>query len=255
MIKAKLVWQVTTFSFFLLAATAKAEDSISNTPPVRALVTAKVETILSGQIAGKIIALKRKLGQRFKKDDTLIEFACEIHQAELNKSRANYRAAKAKLVVNKKLLLRRAIGQLEVLTAEAESDALKAEINIRLAVVNMCKVVAPFNGRIVQHFVKSFQYVNAGEALIEILDDSQLQLELYIPSKWYPFVKSGTQFKVTIDETGKTYDAIVTNIAAKVVSVSQNLLLHANVKQTHKTLLSGMSGNAYFALPRSSIVK
>ncbi len=55
-----------------------------------------------------------------------------------------------------------------------------------------------------------------GQALLEILDDSSLEFEFIVPSKWQARLKIGLPFRVHIDATGTTYPAKVQRIGARI---------------------------------------
>ena len=57
-------------------------------------------------------------------------------------------------------------------------------------------------------------------------------------------MKMGQLFNVTIEETGKTYQARVVVINSRVDSVSQTIELEANMTKVYPELLAGMSGTA-----------
>jgi multidrug efflux pump subunit AcrA (membrane-fusion protein) len=113
----------------------------------------------------------------------------------------------------------------------------------------MCIIDAPFNGRIIKRLAQPFESVNQGEPLIKILDDSELKVELYVPSKWLLWLKQDTEFTVRIDETGKTYPARMTALGARVDAVSQSIEITAVISGNHPELLAGMSGEARFQVP------
>jgi hypothetical protein len=68
-----------------------------------------------------------------------------------------------------------------------------------------------------------------GQALLDILDDSALELEFLVPSRWLSWLQQGTEFQVRIDETGKTYPAKVQRLAARVDPVSQSIKVNAAI--------------------------
>lgn len=51
------------------------------------------------------------------------------------------------------------------------------------------------------------QFAQPGQGILEILDDSALELEFIVPSRWMAWLKDGYRFQVKIDETGGTYPA------------------------------------------------
>ena len=91
------------------------------------------------------------------------------------------------------------------------------------------------------------QFVQPGQALVDILDDTSLELEFLVPSAWLRWLKPGQQLKVTIDETRKTYPARFTRIGAKVDPVSQSVKVAATIDGTFPELIAGMSGRVIAA--------
>ena len=209
----------------------------------------RVETVLASQIGGKIERIPIANGDRFSKNDVLLSFDCVLPEAQKRKAEAALAKAQATLVSTEEMLLHHAAGLLEVETAQADMDQATAEVEFRNAYVDYCRVKAPFSGRIVKRLVQPYQYVTVGSPLLEVLDDSQLKMELFVPSNWLQWLLPGTEFSVKIDETGKHYSAVVTKLGAKVVSVSQSLPITAEISGTHSELLAGMSGNAHFVIP------
>lgn len=85
--------------------------------------------------------------------------------------------------------------------------------------------------------------------MLEILDDSVLELEFIVPSKWLAWLAPGTKFDVAIDETGKTYPAKVQRIGARVDPVSQSVKISAAIDWKFSELIAGMSGRVLMAPP------
>ncbi len=55
---------------------------------VRVLVSAEGESVLAAQMAGRIVAINAKLGERIKKGDVLLHFDCDEQEARLNMAKA-----------------------------------------------------------------------------------------------------------------------------------------------------------------------
>ncbi|MGB5178532.1 MAG: efflux RND transporter periplasmic adaptor subunit [Gammaproteobacteria bacterium] len=232
-----------------LSQDMSADNPTERIKPIRALLTPLVESTLSSQIAGRIEKITVRNGERFNQGDHLIEFDCTIQKAQLQKARSELLAISKRHEANLKLLEYKSIGDLEVAISAAEVDKARAEYALVKAQVNMCIIEAPFNGRVIKRIAEPYESVNQGEALIEILDDSELKVELYVPSRWLSWLKQDTQFTVHIDETGKTYPARMTALGARVDAVSQSIEITAVISGTHPELLSGMSGEARFEIP------
>ena len=249
LIKYLVLLTALLYGSYAVSQDTKADSSTEHLKSIRALLTPLVESTLSSQIAGRIEKINVRNGGRFNQGDRLIEFDCTIQKAQLQKARSELLAISKRHEANLKLLEYNSIGDLEVAISAAEVDKARAEYALVKAQVSMCTIDAPFNGRVIKRIAEPYESVNQGEALIEILDDSELKVELYVPSKWLSWLKQDTQFTVHIDETGKTYPARMTALGARVDAVSQSIEITAVISGHHPELLSGMSGEAHFEIP------
>ena len=97
-------------------------------------------------------------------------------------------------------------------------------------------------GRVAEQKVREQQYVQPGQPLLDILDDSVLELEFLVPSVWLRWLTVGGGFEVQIDETRKTYPARFIRIGARVDPVSQSVKVAATIDGIFPELIVGMSG-------------
>jgi RND family efflux transporter MFP subunit len=216
---------------------------------IRAQLTPRRYTTLAAEIGAKINRLPVPEGASFRQGQTLIQFDCALQAAQSEKAKAALGAADKTWQVNKRLSELNSIGKLELETSEAEVLKAKAEVAANNAVLGKCAVAAPFSGRIAEQHVREQQYVQPGQALLDILDDSALELEFIVPSMWLAWVKTGTAFQVRIDETGKTYPARVQRVGARVDPVSQSIKLSAVIDGKFGELVAGMSGKVLMTPP------
>ncbi|MBS0370752.1 MAG: efflux RND transporter periplasmic adaptor subunit [Proteobacteria bacterium] len=216
---------------------------------IRAQLAPRRYTTIAAEIGAKVNRLPVAEGGRFAAGQALVSFDCSLQQAQLNKAKAALGAAEKTSSANRRLNELGSAGKLEVEMAEAEVAKNRAEVASNAAVLAKCSVAAPFAGRVAEQKVREQQYVQPGQALLEILDDSQLELEFIVPSKWLAWVKTGTAFQVAIDETGKTYPAKVQRVGAKVDPVSQSVKLSAAIDGKFNELVAGMSGKVLMAPP------
>lgn len=219
---------------------------------IRAQLAPRRYTTLAAEIGAKINRLPIPEGGSFHAGQSLVQFDCTIQQAQLNKAKAAQAAAEKMWSANKRLLELNSVGKVELDTSEAEALKAKAEVASNAAVVSKCAIAAPFSGRVSEQKVREQQYVQPGQALLEILDDTTLELEFLVPSKWLAWVKNGSGFQVKIDETGKSYPAKVLRIGARVDPVSQSVKLTAIIDGKFPELIAGMSGRVQMTLPASN---
>jgi RND family efflux transporter MFP subunit len=234
------------------ATPAAAPKSTIDRQEIRAQLAPQRYTTLAAEIGARINRLSAKEGSPFKAGQMLIGFDCSLQAAQHQRARAALTGAETTLSANKRLTELGSIGKVEVEVSQAEVGKARAEIASTGAMLGKCQINAPFPGRIADLRVREGQYVQPGQALMEILDDSVLELEFLVPSKWLAWLAVGYGFQVKIDETGKTYPAKVLRIGARVDPVSQSIKIVAAIDGKFADLLSGMSGRINLAPPAGS---
>jgi len=156
--------------------------------------------------------------------------------------RATLAIAARNASTNARLLTLGSVSRVETENSYSELTRAEAEVRELEAIVSKCQIDAPFNGKVVEQRVRAQQFLQVGQPLLDILDSSGLELELIAPSKWASWLKVGHVFEIHIDETGKTYPAKVTRVAARIDSVSQTFKIAALVDGEYTELSPGMSG-------------
>lgn len=214
---------------------------------IRAQLAPRRFTTLAAEIGAKVSRLPLPEGSAFHVGQNLVQFDCTVQIAQLNKAKASQTGAEKTWQANQRLAELNSVGQVELETSAAELQKAKAEVASQAAIVSKCSVAAPFAGRIAEQKVREQQYVQPGQPLLEILDDSALELEFLVPSKWLAWLKVGSSFSVRIDETAKSYPAKVQRLGARVDPVSQSIKITAMIDGKFPELIAGMSGQVQMA--------
>jgi RND family efflux transporter MFP subunit len=216
---------------------------------IRAQLSPRDFTTLAAEIGAKVEKIAVREGDHFSRGQVLVSFDCSVQRAQLDEARASQGAADKTVAVNKRLLELQTIGKLENDLAIAESDKARAKVAAMAATAGKCSVTAPFDGRMVEQKVRSQQYVQPGQALLDILDDSVLELDFVVPSKWLVWLKAGAEFKVAIDETAKTYPVRLIRVGARIDPVSQTVKVTGAIQGHFPELSAGMSGKVLMTPP------
>ena len=224
-----------------------AQHEDSSTAPIRGLIKPVNQAIISSEIAGQVSSMPFRAGQRFKKGDTLVAFNCSFYLADLAAAQARFKSKK--LVYQNNVHLREldAISDIEVSVAEGEMDMAEAEMHMRAIRADRCRIAAPYSGRVIERFVNEFDTLPEGTQILSILDDSNLEIELIIPSDWLTWLDVGKTFSFKVDETGDMFEAKVKSIGSVVDPVSQTVKLLGSFTNPSEKILAGMSGSALFA--------
>lgn len=209
---------------------------------IRAQLMPRRYTTIAAEIGAKVASLPVAEGAAFRAGQVLVSFDCTLQKAQLDKAQAELEGAEQTLKSNLRLQELNSVGQLELDLSKSGANKAKAEVGANKAVLAKCQVPAPFAGRVAEQKVREQQYVQPGQPLLDILDDSVLELEFLVPSMWLRWLKVGGAFDVQIDETQKTYPARFTRIGARVDPVSQSVKVAAAIHGKFPELMAGMSG-------------
>lgn len=225
-----------------VATKAVAPASVPAAPELRAQLAPRRYTTLAAEIGARVQRLTVTEGSVIRAGQPLVSFDCSLQQAQLQRAQATLGAAEKQLATQRRLADLNATGRQEIDQAEAEVGKTRAEMSQISVQLGKCTISAPFSGRVSEQKVREQQYVQPGQALLEILDDSVLEVEFIMPSRWLSEVKVGSAVRIAVDETGRDYPAKVLRMGARVDAVSQSIKVVATIEGRPPELIAGMSG-------------
>lgn len=233
----------------LAIASAPAVTSALEQRDIRAQLAPRRYTTLAAEIGAKVQRLPVVEGGAFRQGQLLVQFDCSLQQAQLNKAQAGVDATEKTWRANQRLAELNSVGKVELETSQAEWNKARADVAANRSLLGKCQITAPYAGRIAEQKIREQQYAQPGQPLLDILDDSVLELEFLVPSRWLSWLHQGTEFQVRIDETGKPYPAKVQRLAARVDPVSQSIKVNAAIHGKFPELIAGMSGQVLLVPP------
>ena len=209
---------------------------------LRAQVKARESTQIASERSGRISHLKIRDGERFRAGQVLVAFHCSMEEAQLSKAKATLEKMSKTHDVNKKLEKLKSISTLQLDVSKAEEDGAAADVRVAQAALERCTIKAPFSGKVVEVTARAYQSVREGDPLLEIINEKDLEVEFIAPSRTLPQLKIGNTFKVTLDETAKTYKGEISRLGGRVDPVSQTIKVYGRITEHSAELLPGMSG-------------
>lgn len=216
---------------------------------IRGLVKPIREMTLSSTRIARISEINFKEGDSFKQGEKLVRFNCLQQKAEERAAEADALTREAVFKNNQDLSKFNAVGSLELELSKSQYEKAQADLNV-LTIRNWdCAIKAPWNGRVTEVKAHALEVVEPGREIMQILDDSSLEIEMIVPSKWLAWLQPGVSCPIIIDETGKSYEIYISRIGARVDPVSQTLRIFASFKDNVPDILAGMSGKAVFNFP------
>lgn len=226
------------------------ESSATPTPPEKPLYTVQVLAVNSAKISapmgGRVTILSLRDGDSFKKGDVLVGFDCLLAKSQNAHAKAEVQKYKALVETQNNLRQLQSWSASDYRTTKADLAAAEADLGVTQATLSNCTVVAPFDGKVSEMPVHQDQFVTLGAPLISIVDPSELELSFLIPAKLLVSHPVGTHFHVTIDETGKSYEAVLTRVSGAADPVSRTIRVYGKIDTAHEGLFPGMTGDANF---------
>ncbi len=238
-------------AFFSNAQTAFQDSSDAAIFDARGVLKAVQSAQISARIPATIAELPYKNGQYFDSGALLVSFNCARERAELEALQHAHAALSVKHQNTLELYNAGAAGQLDEAIAQAETARAAADIKVTQSRLTECEIYAPFAGYVQTRHVSPHDTPAAGTPLLSILRAGKPEITLIAPSAWMRWMKAGTSFEFTIDETANTHKAKITRLGAAVDPVSQTIEVTAHFTGSAKGALSGMSGIARFDPPQS----
>ena len=182
-----------------------------------------------------------------KADLAQLEFA---RQKELQTGNAgalkNLQASETELKTLKarKASLQKQLELVGINTASLTSENIQSIVNI----------TSPISGAISNVMVNIGSFVDANNPIAEIVDNSQLHLDLYVYEKDLAKLKVGQTIHFTLtNNPGKEYDADVYAISNTFEQNTKAIAVHAMVKGNKLGLIDGMSITALVSLETATL--
>jgi membrane fusion protein (multidrug efflux system) len=227
-----------------------AESSTGLDGRARGVIRSINEATLSARMTGFISRMPLKEGDAFAKGDVLVEFDCERQLAESKAAIASVQIQKKTLETNQELDRFASIGKNDLLISASQLDKAQAESQALESVLRHCKLLAPFDGRVVARSARAFEAVNASQPLIKVLDTTNLELDLIVPSAWLKWLEAGSAFSFRVDETEANLVGKVTRVTPNIDPVSKTVRVigtfSPDATRRNVKVWPGMSGSASF---------
>ncbi|MBL7973307.1 MAG: efflux RND transporter periplasmic adaptor subunit [Candidatus Kapabacteria bacterium] len=152
--------------------------------------------------------------------------------------------AELKTLKARKASLQKQLELIGINTASLTSENIQSVANI----------TSPINGTISNVMVNIGSYVEANNPIAEIVDNSQLHLDLYVYEKDLQKLKVGQTIHFTLtNNPGQEYDANVYAISNTFEPNTKAVAVHAIVKGNKQGLIDGMSITALVSLENATV--
>lgn len=195
-------------------------------------------------------------GQFVKKGQLMFEIMPNMYQAELQKAEAEADFAQIEYQNTSTLVKSNIVSPNELAMARAKLNKAKAEVSLAKVHLGFTQIRAPFNG-IMDHFqVRLGSFVDEGELLTTLSDNSLMWVYFNVPEAEYLDFKTSrkedNRTKVKLQMANQQvfdYPGLVETIEADFNSETGNIAFRATFPNPNALLRHGETGNILMEVP------
>lgn len=120
--------------------------------------------------------------------------------------------------------------------------------------ISVLSISSPISGVVSNVIVKMGSYVDVSTPVAEIVDNSQLHLDLFVYEKDLPKLKNNQLIHFTLtNNPGREYDAQIYSLGSSFEGESKAVTVHAKVQGDKTGLIDGMNITAVISLQKNTV--
>ena len=205
--------------------------------------------VVRPEVSGKLVRVPVAEGQRVAAGTLLFALDSDIAQAEVNEALAAVRASERNRPRIVELAGKQLISKSDADAALATSEINNAKLASARARLEKTQIRAPFEGVVGLRQVSVGEYVNAGQALVDLVRLDPLEVEFQVPENQAGRLAVGQSVSIVTDALpGVTFDAKVTAIAPNVNLSGRSIGVRARLANTDKRLKPGQFAQVELAM-------
>jgi membrane fusion protein, multidrug efflux system len=206
---------------------------------------------LSTQVAGNVVKINFKSGQRVKQGDFLIQLDDRVEQAQLENNRAALKLAEITYLRNKVLTEQGAVSKQTSDEATAKYQQAQASVAELQALLSYKHITAPFGGKIGIENISLGQYVKPGDNLVPLQALSPLYVYFYLPEKYVGQLYVNQPIVLTVDSLPKQlFRGKISALNALVDPQTHNMTVQAIIPNQGEKLYPGLFARIKVLLPQ-----
>ncbi len=220
--------------------------------------------LISSEISGRIEKISFAEGGSVKQGESLLRLDSSVLKAELDRAEANRVLSMANFKRAEELLKDHAISRQKRDETYAKWQLDEASIRLAKAQLDKTVISAPFAGTLGLRSVSVGDYIQPGQALVNLEDTETLKVEFSIPEVHSARIAAGQTFSLETDAyPGKSFSGKVYAINPLVNSQSRSMVLRGVIDNSEGllhpgqfvriALVTGNQKNALF-IPEQAVV-
>ncbi len=197
------------------------------------------EIELRPEVAGKIININFKEGDRVKKGELLVKINDADLQAQLMRAQSQKELAEEKEYRSKQLLDQELISQEEYDVIKNDLNTKTADVELLKAQIDKTEIRAPFNGVVGLRWVSEGSFINSSVVIATLTKTNPIKIDFAVPIKHADKVHIGETIKLTVPNSEQEFPAKIYAIDPKIDPSTRTLKVRARAENNSGILLPG----------------
>lgn len=215
-------------------------ESINETLAAVGTLRAEEAITVRPEVAGRIEAVLFDEGQKVARGAPLFRLDASLVQADVAEAQANATNSERELKRAQELSQRKLIAQADVDTRRAQAAVDGAKLASSRTRLGKTEIRAAFAGTTGLRKVSPGEYVNIGDALVDLVALDTLKLDFSLPEVYLGRFRPGQKISITVDAQGtKRFDGEVYAVAPQVDLATRSVTLRARVPNADGSLFPG----------------
>lgn len=207
------------------------------------------------ELEGRITRLAFESGAAVHEGDVLVELDTSTETAQLAGLEAQARLAALSLERARELRRTGTNTPADLDFADNTAKQSLAAIEVLRATIAKKRIVAPFSGRLGIRAVNPGQFLNKGDAIVELESADPIYADFGLPQQELTRLQPGLEVRLRADAyAGRTFTGKIETTSPRVRDDTRNLAVRAVFSNPAEALRPGMFARVSVILPESSAV-
>lgn len=229
------------------------QSSAHNQVEIMGTVVSVYNAEIAAKVSGTISELPVVLGSQVKKDQLLLSISAGEIDAKLEKSKAQLEQARKNLSRERKLLKKNAATTERVRSYEESFNIALAGYREAQIMQSYTSIRAPFDGRITRKHVNLGSLATPGKPLLQIENETQLQVITNIPEAFLLDVTAGDILPISIPAANLLLDGTVAEVAPTANPLTHSAPVKLDVPP-HPSLIPGQFARVSIVKPTAQTI-
>ncbi|TVQ65266.1 MAG: efflux RND transporter periplasmic adaptor subunit [Balneolaceae bacterium] len=169
------------------------EDSIRLTGKVEALEDATV----ASESSGRVLSILNR-GEEVRKGDVMIQLDDRMIQAQYSAASAGFELALDTYERLEALYADSIISTQDFLSARAQRDQARSQLDLAEKQLGDTRIVAPFSGRIEERMIRTGELVNPGQPVVRLVNSDKIRVTAGIPERYSGEISEGDPVEIIL---------------------------------------------------------